>query len=59
MPTVNTDNIYWKTFTFAEESRLDILVNNAGVICHPDDVTKDGFEIHFGVNYLGMLCNIT
>ncbi|XP_022911260.2 retinol dehydrogenase 11-like [Onthophagus taurus] len=35
--------------------KIHILVNNAGV-SYPDDsdaVTKDGYEIHFGVNHLG------
>ena len=39
---------------FSEESRLDILVNNAGVMMVPYGTTEDGFETHFGVNYLGM-----
>ncbi|XP_040005416.1 dehydrogenase/reductase SDR family member on chromosome X-like isoform X2 [Xiphias gladius] len=32
---------------------LNILVNNAGVMLVPEGHTKDGFEQHFGVNYLG------
>ncbi|XP_010878436.1 dehydrogenase/reductase SDR family member on chromosome X isoform X2 [Esox lucius] len=32
---------------------LDILVNNAGVMLVRESCTKDGFEHHFGVNYLG------
>ena len=40
---------------FVDEKRLDVLVNNAGVmdIGKKRQVTKDGFELHLGVNYLG------
>ena len=46
--------LYLIDFFYLEEKRVDILVNNAGIVCHPDAVTKDGFEIHFGTNYLGL-----
>ncbi|PLN82773.1 NAD(P)-binding protein [Aspergillus taichungensis] len=36
----------------AQESRLDILIANAGVL-GANGATKDGYEIHFGVNHLG------
>lgn len=36
-----------------EESRLDLLVNNAGIMIPPPSKTEDGFEIQFGVNFLG------
>ncbi|KAK2492046.1 hypothetical protein MC885_001790 [Smutsia gigantea] len=32
---------------------LHVLVNNAGVMMVPQRTTKDGFEEHFGLNYLG------
>ncbi|MEM1326876.1 MAG: SDR family NAD(P)-dependent oxidoreductase [Bacteroidota bacterium] len=35
------------------ESRLDLLVNNAGIMIPPPYKTEDGFEIQFGVNFVG------
>jgi NAD(P)-dependent dehydrogenase (short-subunit alcohol dehydrogenase family) len=35
------------------ESRLDLLINNAGVMIPPPSKTEDGFEIQFGVNFVG------
>jgi len=35
------------------ESQIDILINNAGVMMLPFNKTVDGFETHFGNNYLG------
>lgn len=32
---------------------LDILINNAGIYFHPYAKTKDGLEMHMGVNYFG------
>lgn len=37
----------------AREKRLDILVLNAGIIRVATGRTKEGYEIHFGLNYLG------
>jgi NAD(P)-dependent dehydrogenase (short-subunit alcohol dehydrogenase family) len=37
----------------ATESRLDLLVNNAGVMIPPPSKSKDGFELQFGVNFIG------
>lgn len=47
-----------KIKTFADEfkdkhNQLDILINNAGVMIPPASKTDDGFELQFGVNYLG------
>ncbi|PLB46269.1 NAD(P)-binding protein [Aspergillus steynii IBT 23096] len=36
-----------------EVDRLDILQLNGGIAMLPHDVTKDGFELQFGTNYLG------
>ncbi|XP_048348749.1 E3 SUMO-protein ligase ZBED1 isoform X3 [Sphaerodactylus townsendi] len=37
----------------AKNCPLHVLINNAGVLLVPERKTKDGFEEHFGVNYLG------
>ena len=39
---------------FAEKyGRLDALINNAGILGRKRELTKQGFELAFGVNYLG------
>ena len=37
----------------ARESHLDLLVNNAGVMIPPPSKSADGFEIQFGINFVG------
>jgi NAD(P)-dependent dehydrogenase (short-subunit alcohol dehydrogenase family) len=37
----------------ATESSLDLLINNAGIMIPPQAKTEDGFEIQFGVNFMG------
>ncbi|XP_076838651.1 polyprenol dehydrogenase isoform X2 [Brachyhypopomus gauderio] len=45
-----------RRFVHRFESRglpLHVLINNAGVMLVPERLTEDGFELHFGLNYLG------
>ena len=41
-----------KAFT-AQSDRLDILMNNAGGMAQDVGLTEDGYEMHFGSNYMG------
>jgi|TARA_B110000967_G_C18783020_1_gene509329 NAD(P)-dependent dehydrogenase (short-subunit alcohol dehydrogenase family) len=34
-------------------TKLDLLINNAGVMMPPESKTEEGFELQFGVNFLG------
>jgi NAD(P)-dependent dehydrogenase (short-subunit alcohol dehydrogenase family) len=36
-----------------KHTRLDVLINNAGVMIPPASKTKDGYELQFGVNFIG------
>lgn len=38
---------------------MDVLINNAGVMRCPGWKTDDGFDMQFGVNYLGTTVNQT
>tara|TARA_B100001115_G_C15815586_1_gene404856 strand:+ start:493 stop:1380 length:888 start_codon:yes stop_codon:yes gene_type:complete len=37
----------------SKHEKLDVLINNAGIMFPPPGRTKDGFELEFGVNYIG------
>ncbi|KAL2807722.1 short-chain dehydrogenase/reductase [Aspergillus granulosus] len=37
----------------ADSDRLDILMLNAGIMAAPPGLTKDGYELQFGTNYIG------
>ncbi|KAI1747196.1 hypothetical protein F4782DRAFT_521961 [Xylaria castorea] len=36
----------------AKESRLDVLMASAGVMARPPGLTKNGYELQFGINHL-------
>lgn len=36
-----------------KHKKLDVLINNAGVMIPPASKTKDGYELQFGVNFIG------
>ncbi|OTB06301.1 hypothetical protein M426DRAFT_319041 [Hypoxylon sp. CI-4A] len=36
----------------SKESRLDVLMANAGIMALPPGLTKDGYELHFGINHV-------
>ena len=38
----------------ADAVDIDAFVNNAGAFRHPDEKTKQGFDLVLGVNYLGV-----
>jgi NAD(P)-dependent dehydrogenase (short-subunit alcohol dehydrogenase family) len=42
-----------RAFASEWEGRIDVLVNNAGVMAVPFARTVDGFESHWGTNFLG------
>lgn len=40
-------------FAATIDQKIDILINNAGVMTPPQSLTEDGYELQFGVNFLG------
>jgi NAD(P)-dependent dehydrogenase (short-subunit alcohol dehydrogenase family) len=36
-----------------KHTKLDVLINNAGVMIPPASKTKEGYELQFGVNFIG------
>ena len=52
LANLNAIHDFAKAFT-QRHGRLDILINNAGVMTPPASKTDDGFELQFGVNFLG------
>lgn len=49
---LNSVKIFAENF-MQKHSNLDLLVNNAGVMVPPASKTADGFELQFGVNFIG------
>ena len=49
LSSLDSVKIAYKSFT---STRLDILICNAGIMATPPALTKDGYEMQFGVNYL-------
>jgi NAD(P)-dependent dehydrogenase (short-subunit alcohol dehydrogenase family) len=49
---LDTVRRFAEAFT-SQYDRFDILMNNAGIMAVPYGKTKDGFERHIGINYLG------
>ena len=38
----------------AKSPKIDVLLNNAGIMATPAGLTKEGYEIQFGTNHLGV-----
>lgn len=52
LASLNSVKTFADQVTKAELS-LDLLINNAGIMIPPPSKTEDGFEIQFGVNFVG------
>ncbi|MFQ5831378.1 MAG: SDR family oxidoreductase [Candidatus Thorarchaeota archaeon] len=52
LSSIDSIRQFAKEFT-AKYDRLDVLINNAGAAYHKRQVTVDGFEQTFAVNYIG------
>lgn len=47
------DHVREAALTVRKGPRVDVLINNAGVMVPPRMLTKQGYELQFGVNHLG------
>ena len=45
--------VMYECIHFPEEARLDVLINNAGVLRQERELSVDGHELMFAVNFLG------
>ena len=48
----STPSVSSPTEILSERDRLDVLVNNAGVVSRERQLSRDGYELTFAVNYL-------
>uniref|UniRef100_A0A453HIL2 WW domain-containing oxidoreductase n=1 Tax=Aegilops tauschii subsp. strangulata TaxID=200361 RepID=A0A453HIL2_AEGTS len=43
----------------SSHKHLNVLINNAGIMACPFQLSKDGIELQFATNHLGMYCAVT